>query len=203
MSVYDVLREIQQKVKAPKNQYNSFGRYSYRSAEDIMEAVKPLLEKAKASIILSDEIVEEGGRFYIRSTATILTGSDEHLSVSAYAREPETKKGMDESQITGSTSSYARKYALAGLLLLDDNKDSDSVPLVDVPVEPVEEDEAEKKAVMDDFLGICKTNNLVASYVAKAYGLTGKPTISQVKAVTKTVRGLIATNQIPIEWRAK
>lgn len=203
MSVYDVLREIQQKVKAPKNQYNSFGRYSYRSAEDIMEAVKPLLEKAKASIILSDEIVAEGGRFYIRSTATILTGSDEHLSVSAYAREPETKKGMDESQITGSTSSYARKYALAGLLLLDDNKDSDSVPLVDVPVEPVEEDEAEKKAVMDDFLGICKTNNLVASYVAKAYGLTGKPTFSQVKAVTKTVRGLIATNQIPIEWRAK
>jgi len=203
MSVYDVLREIQQKVKAPKNQYNSFGRYSYRSAEDIMEAVKPLLEKAKASIILSDEIVEEGGRFYIRSTATILTGSDEHLSVSAYAREPETKKGMDESQITGSTSSYARKYALAGLLLLDDNKDSDSVPLVDVPAEPVEEDEAEKKAVMDDFLGICKTNNLVASYVAKAYGLTGKPTISQVKAVTKTVRSLIATNQIPMEWRAK
>lgn len=116
--------EIQQKLKAPKNQFNSFGNYAYRSAEDILEAVKPLL--GDAYLTISDEIVEVGGRIYVKATATFVDG-DFKVSNTAYAREPESKKGMDESQITGATSSYARKYALNGLFLIDDVKDADTM----------------------------------------------------------------------------
>jgi len=203
LSIYEILGKIQQSVKAPKGQYNSFGKYSYRSAEDIMEAVKPALKEFKAFITCSDEIVEVGGRNYVKATATLSTDREGRISASAYAREPETKKGMDEMQITGAASSYARKYALAGLLLLDDNKDADSVPLTNVEAEPVAEDEATKKAVMDDFLGLCKNNHLVASYVAAAYGLTKKPSVAQVIQVTDSVRNLVAANQIPLEWRVQ
>lgn len=121
----DALRKIQQELKAPKGQFNKFGGYHYRSAEDILEAVKPLLAKAKAELILSDEIVEVGGRVYVKATALLSDGS-EQAKVTAYAREPEDKKGMDASQITGTASSYARKYALNGLFLIDDTKDADT-----------------------------------------------------------------------------
>lgn len=116
---------IQSGLKAPKNQYNLFGKYKYRSAEDILEAVKPLLLANGLILTIADEMVAKEGRFYIKATATITDGKDS-LSVSAYAREDETKKGMDGSQITGATSSYARKYALNGLLCIDDTKDSDT-----------------------------------------------------------------------------
>lgn len=119
------LEKIQQELKAPKGQYNSFGKYKYRSCEDIIEAVKPLLAKNGCRLTLSDEIVEIGGRVYVKATAKIVCG-DESETVTAYAREPEQKKGMDESQITGTASSYARKYALNGLLLIDDTKDADT-----------------------------------------------------------------------------
>lgn len=121
----DALQKIQAELKAPKGQYNSFGKYAYRSAEDILEAVKPLLKKNKAELILSDEIVEVGGRIYVKATA-MLNADGEKAVVNAYAREPEQKKGMDESQITGTASSYARKYALNGLFLIDDTKDADT-----------------------------------------------------------------------------
>jgi len=117
------LAEIQKKLKAPKNQHNNFGNYNYRSCEDILEAVKPLLDDMWLTI--NDEIVPVGNRYYIKATAT-LHGTDTEISVSAYAREEETKKGMDASQITGSASSYARKYALNGLFLIDDTKDADT-----------------------------------------------------------------------------
>lgn len=117
------LTEIQKKLKAPKNQFNSFGRYNYRSCEDILEAVKPLLDGA--ILTLSDELVNIGDRYYVKATATIKDYM-EVFSVSAYAREPQEKKGMDESQITGTASSYARKYALNGLFLIDDTKDADT-----------------------------------------------------------------------------
>lgn len=121
------LINIQSELKAPKSQFNSFGKYSYRSAEDILEAVKPLLKKHDCHLTVSDEMVQLGDRFYVKATATISKASgDGEVSVSAYAREEEVKKGMDASQITGSTSSYARKYALNGLLCIDDTKDSDS-----------------------------------------------------------------------------
>jgi len=120
------LMEIQTKIKAPKNLYNIFGKYRYRNAESIYEAVKPFLEEQKCTLVLTDEIVEIGGRVYVKATATLRDiETAEEISISAYAREPEQKTGMDASQITGTASSYARKYALNGLFLLDDTKDAD------------------------------------------------------------------------------
>ena len=121
----EALMKIQQELKAPKGQYNSFGKYHYRSAEDILEAVKPLLTKYGAQLTLSDTIEQIGGRVYVRAKAYITDGKS-GMEVTAYAREPEQKKGMDESQITGTASSYARKYALNGLFLIDDTKDADT-----------------------------------------------------------------------------
>lgn len=119
------LVEIQAELKAPKNQRNTFGKYNYRSAEDILEAVKPLLKKHDAKITLSDKPALVGDWHYVEATARFVCG-DEVETVTAYAREPLNKKGMDESQITGTASSYARKYALNGLLLIDDTKDADT-----------------------------------------------------------------------------
>lgn len=121
------LTEIQQKLRAPKGQYNTFGKYSYRSCEDILEAVKPLLNGCRLTI--SDAMVNLGDRYYVEATATFreAVGEANTISVTAYAREAEVKKGMDASQITGSTSSYARKYALNGLFLIDDTKDADTM----------------------------------------------------------------------------
>ena len=127
MTIAEKLFTIQQKVKATKSEYNSFGKYSYRSAEGIIESIKPILAETKTFITLADDIREVGGRFYIEASAILHdTESENIILTKALAREAETKKGMDESQVTGAASSYARKYALSGLLLLDDNKDADS-----------------------------------------------------------------------------
>ena len=120
------LQQIQTALKAPKGQTNAFGKYKYRSCEDIMEAVKPLLSEHGLCLIVSDEIIEVGGRVYVKATAELSDGSKVVALSSASAREPETKKGMDEAQITGATSSYARKYALNGLFAIDDTKDADA-----------------------------------------------------------------------------
>lgn len=119
------LIHIQGELKAPKSQENKFGGYKYRSCEDILEAVKPLLKKEKVTLTISDDIIEVGGRVYVKATASLSDGEDT-ISTSAFAREAETKKGMDDSQITGSASSYARKYALNGLFAIDDTKDADA-----------------------------------------------------------------------------
>lgn len=119
------LAEIQAKVKAPKGQFNSFGKYNYRSAEDILEAVKQVVNPMGYSITISDTIINVGDRYYIKATTT-LTNGKETWSTDGYAREEESKKGMDGSQVTGASSSYARKYALNGLFALDDTKDSDA-----------------------------------------------------------------------------
>lgn len=123
--IFGVLQAIQSELIAPKGQYNSFGKYNYRSAEDILEALKPILKKHKASIVLSDEIVYIEGRHYVESSVT-LYAEGEAIGTKSSAREEESKKGMDGSQITGTASSYARKYALNGLFAIDDNKDADS-----------------------------------------------------------------------------
>ena len=126
MSILTKLLAVQQALKAPKDQFNGFGKYSYRSCEGVLEALKPHLQENKMTVILSDTIKEIGGRVYVEATATatdVETG--EGISVTAYAREEEVKKGMDASQVTGASSSYARKYALNGLFAIDDNKDSD------------------------------------------------------------------------------
>ena len=122
------LINIQSELKAPKNQRNNFGNYNYRSCEDVLEALKPLLAKHECLLNISDTIEYIGERFYVKATATITNGKGVQVSSTAYAREEETKKGMDGSQITGSSSSYARKYALNGLFLIDDTKDADTMP---------------------------------------------------------------------------
>lgn len=120
------LVQIQRELKAPKGQYNSFGKYHYRSCEDITEAAKPICAKYNTALTLDDEVVEIGGRVYIKATAKLTDAETENsIFTTAFAREDESKKGMDSSQLTGATSSYARKYALSGLFALDDTKDSD------------------------------------------------------------------------------
>lgn len=126
MGIYQKLLQIQTELKAPKSQYNNFGKYSYRSCEDILEALKPILARANATVVISDEIVNIANRFYIKATAKIIdTETGEQIEAAAFAREEESKKGMDGSQVTGSSSSYARKYALNGLFAIDDTKNSD------------------------------------------------------------------------------
>ena len=120
------LISIQSELKAPKSQYNKFGGYKYRKAEDILEAVKPLLAKQKCTLIITDDVVLIGNRIYVKATATIKNEKGECETTTGWAREEETKKGMDGSQITGASSSYARKYALNGLFAIDDNADSDT-----------------------------------------------------------------------------
>jgi len=126
--IYEKLLNIQNELKAPKSQFNAFGKYKYRNAEDILESVKPLCFKYKATLTLSDEIVLIGERHYVKATATLTDNEKPELKIwtTAYAREEESKKGMDGSQVTGASSSYARKYALNGLFNIDDTKDSDS-----------------------------------------------------------------------------
>lgn len=127
--VHQKLLQVQIALKAPKSNYNSFGKYSYRSCEDIMEAVKPLLKEQGLTMLISDDVSQIGDRYYIRATVTVLdTESGEMVQASALAREEETKKGMDASQITGTASSYARKYALNGMFAIDDTKDADTRP---------------------------------------------------------------------------
>ena len=127
MSVSEKLAAVQRELKAPKGQFNSFGKYKYRSCEDILEALKPVLSKNGCAVVLSDSVEQVGDRFYICATATI-TDYETHEQVhnTAFAREDADKKGMDGSQITGTASSYARKYALNGLFLIDDTKDADT-----------------------------------------------------------------------------
>ena len=126
--IYEKLLNIQNELKAPKSQFNAFGKYKYRNAEDILESVKPLCFKYKAALTLSDEIVLIGERYYVKATATLtdIEKPEWKIWITAYAREEESKKGMDGSQVTGASSSYARKYALNGLFNIDDTKDSDS-----------------------------------------------------------------------------
>ena len=131
MNVYEKLLKIQLELKAPKGQFNSFGKYSYRSCEDIQEAVKPLLKDVNCVLVIGDEMVQLGDRYYVKATASFIDceGSSEQLVFvrnTAFAREDLDKKGMDDSQITGSASSYARKYALNGLFCIDDVKDADT-----------------------------------------------------------------------------
>lgn len=125
--IYEKLGAIQAKLKAPKGQFNDFGKYKYRSCEDVLEAVKPLLSEYKCVLLLRDSIESAEGRVYIKATAQFfdIEAPETFIEVTAYAREEETKKGMDASQVTGAASSYARKYALNGLFCIDDTKDSD------------------------------------------------------------------------------
>ena len=137
MNVYEKLMTVQTKLRAPKSNYNSFGKYSYRSCEDILEALKPLLAEVGAIVNISDEVKLIGDRFYVEATAMFLDcETGDSVVTRASAREDETKKGMDLAQVTGSVSSYARKYALNGLFAIDDNKDADSTNTHNKDIKP-------------------------------------------------------------------
>ena len=186
----EALIRIQSELKAPKSQYNSFGRYSYRNAEDILEAVKPLLSKYSATMYITDEVVEVGSRIYVKSTVTLSDGK-ETITASAYAREPETRKGMDDSQITGATSSYARKYALNGLFAIDDTKDNDTNELREEREERVayEEKQAKKSKFTDEQIAQMKKWNdgtFTAEELANVKKLLGGNDFAKVIEETQT-----------------
>jgi len=145
---------IQTELRAPKSQFNRFGGYSYRSAEDILEALKPLLLKHDCLLTLTDEVMLIGNRYYVKATATLTNSENKSISVTALAREEETKKGMDGSQITGASSSYARKYALNGLFLIDDQKDSDATNTHDK--KELAEDQKIKEKIMAEEISAAK-----------------------------------------------
>lgn len=144
MSIYGKLMLVQSALKAPKNKKNSYGNYNYRSAEAILESVKPLLSEQGLTIVLSDEIVNIGNRFYVKANVSLVEiDSGEKISNSALAREDEVKKGMDSAQITGTASSYARKYALNGIFAIDDTKDHDTDEYIEEAKKKAEEAEEE------------------------------------------------------------
>lgn len=167
------LIEIQQKLKAPKNQRNNFGNYNYRNAEDILEAVKPLLKEQELALILNDEIINVENRFYVKSTVTIFdTDGKPVASSSALAREEESKKGMDGSQVTGASSSYARKYALNGLFAIDDTKDSDFTNTGNTePKKPPKKEKTIADEDIDIFEGLkaCSAYSELAAYYKKNF----------------------------------
>ena len=167
------LLQIQSELKAPKGQFNAYGKYKYRSCEDILEAVKPILKKNNCALLLSDSLIYVGERYYIKATATLVNAEGKSVSTEAYAREEETKKGMDASQITGASSSYARKYALNGLLCIDDNKDSDTTNTGDnapaAPAKASKEDNAEvEKAIAE--INAAKSKEDLINAIAKYKG---------------------------------
>ncbi|WP_338967417.1 ERF family protein [Fusobacterium nucleatum] len=159
MNIYEKLLKAQVELKAPKGQYNSFGKYKYRSCEDILEALKPVLDKLKLTLFIKDDVIEINTRNYVKATITLVNieKPDEQIQVSALAREEETKKGMDGSQITGASSSYARKYALNGMFMIDDTKDSDSTNTHGK--EEKTEDERKKNAI-EEITKLANTEDL-------------------------------------------
>ena len=187
--IIDVLQAIQTELKAPKSQFNKFGGYHFRNCEDILEAVKPLLAKHKAAVTLTDAIKQIGDRYYIEATATLYAGG-EQISVNASAREEETKKGMDGSQITGSSSSYARKYALNGLFAIDDTKDADTPPKDDT-----REISAAKQAIESNVATIAKAKTKPVDEVKAAALATLKLT-----AEPTTLDGLNKLNALLVKW---
>lgn len=198
------LIRIQSELKAPKGQYNSFGKYNYRSAEDILEAVKPLLKENDCILTLADDVVEIGGRIYVKAVAS-LRHDDEIIQTCAFARESETKKGMDDSQITGTASSYARKYALNGLFLIDDTKDADtdeykkqnqSRPPKDLPQEEAEKleetinkDEAKMLIQYSKAVGWQGDDATIGKELCKHFG------VEKLTEITQSQRALFIKEQ--------
>ena len=174
MTIYEKLGAIQQALQAPKSQFNEFGKYKYRSCEDVLAAVKPLLAETKCVLLLRDDLESKEGRVYIKATASLFdieAADNGTISAVAFAREEETKKGMDASQVTGAASSYARKYALNGLFCIDDNKDSDFTN--QTPKEERKPDETRSKASDFPFCQDCgaRIDERVRKYSVDKYGV--------------------------------
>lgn len=203
MNINEKLTTIQKALKASKKEKNDFGGYMYRTIESIFEALKPLLEKEKVSLTLSDDIIQIGDRYYIKATAKLFD-SEGSVEVSAYAREPITKKGTDESQITGAATTYARKYALTGMFLLDNSEnDPDSEQYqkkIAKNTAKEEKSQDERIAAYQDFIGLCKKAKLSAKKVAADLGLSGESTKEEYETATEGLKQLIDTNQDLSKW---
>lgn len=182
----DKLISVQSELKAPKNQKNTFGNYNYRSCEDILEAVKPLLKKYGLLLTVSDEIVQVGDRFYVKATALVTDGSNSSTA-SAYAREPLSAKGMSDSQNTGTASSYARKYCVGGLFLIDDNKDPDTNEYVNTTKKTEEKKSAKSESTTECI--IC--NKPIEAFTGIGKDGTQKTyTVEHLIAISKAKYGL-------------
>ena len=186
--IFGVLQAIQSELVAPKGQYNSFGKYNYRSAEDILEALKPILKKHNAAITLSDEIVYIEGRYYVEASVT-LYAEGEAIGAKASAREEETKKGMDGSQITGTASSYARKYALNGLFAIDDNKDPDT----DEYANQTEKQAQTQKPAQSKPVSNQKQNQRASGNVKYITGVQAKKLREDIKNIAEASGGPVNT----------
>ena len=184
MNIYEKLMNIQQELKAPKGQYNSFSNFKYRSCEDILESVKPLLAKYKCILTISDTLENIGERYYIKATATLKDiEKDGFIENIAYARESLEKKGMDDSQITGATSSYARKYALNGLFAIDDTKDADTDEY-----QKQTKKETKTESYREQLISYCKTKDLDLEKIAKDNKLTKDSTEEDYKKVLTNLK---------------
>lgn len=198
LSLKEKLMKIQVELKAPKNLYNSFGKYHYRNAEGIQEALKPMEKTYGVLVTLSDDIVEVGDRVYVKTTATIMDAVDS-ISVTAYAREAADKKGMDDAQVTGATSSYARKYALNGLFLLDDTKDVDTEEYQEASKRETKTTKAEPapatapttKSYRSMLHSLIKDFNLDQNSIIQLYGLSRESTEDDFKAAFEYAKGLV------------
>lgn len=182
-NILEKLSKIQQAIKVPKDQNNEFAGFKYRSAEDILEKLKPLLKEQEVILILDDNITEISGQAYVKSTAKLLTLDEQSIEVSAYAREEKSRPKMSEGQLTGAASSYARKYALNGLLLLDDNKDPDSQdntkakPKVKTNPSPILATEKQRNLITQKLGDIgYRTTDEIKNYLSSEYGISGKLT---------------------------
>lgn len=186
------LQKIQKELKAPKGQYNSFGKYKYRSAEDILEAVKPILDSNGCALTISDKVIYIGDRYYIQATATLYDSKTGSViaDVCALAREEEEKKGQDSSQITGTASSYARKYALNGLFCIDDTKDADTDEYAKTTGRAKKpEGSISKMTYRDKVYAVAKERGLSVHEIAKDYGLNGNTTEERFAEVLKDLEG--------------
>lgn len=198
MSLHDKLVAIQSDLKAPKGQTNLFGKYKYRSCEDILEALKPLLREHSLVLTLSDDIIEVGGRVYVKATATLgVVCKDERISVSAFAREQEKKvnkegkETMDHAQITGATSSYARKYALNGLFCIDDTKDADTMDNTNSEPKKIKEDSASEDEIIQ-IKSLCEDTKTEQAKLYRYFLVQDKPTKEQAQKMLVSLKAKLS-----------
>ncbi len=201
MGIYEKLICVQNELKAPKSQYNSFGKYNYRSCEDIFEALKPLLKNHKAVIFTSDSVENIGGRFYVKSTVAFVDCESPEtppITVTAFAREEETKKGADGSQITGASSSYARKYALNGMFAIDDTKDSDYLnDGKDTSAKKDTKKETEQPTDWrHEYMKICSEKGIDSVKYATEHKISKTTTQEEFKAICAVLKKITNINEV-------
>lgn len=199
MNKFEKLKEIQQKLKAPKSQYNSFGKYNYRNCEDILEGLKPLLSEQNCTVHITDEIVLIGERYYLKATVHFVDNeSGEEVTTTAYAREDNEKKGIDRAQLTGATSSYARKYALNGMFAIDDTKDSDYLNN-EKDTSDKKDPKKELEKPLDwrhEYMQICAEKGIDSVKYATEHKITKATTQEEFKAICGVLKKITNINEV-------